>query len=461
MMEENDVGRLDSTYFLKHDVANLQRIQSLEHSRIGDLCYVTDGIHTSIDFEEGSGIKVISAKHPKSGFLDLSSFEEISAESHAANPRTALREEDLLISTVGTIGNAAVVRREVLPANSDRHVGIIRTLPSVQRPISPEYLSVFLNSAYGRMQSHRETTGNVQPNLFLVKIRDIKVVRLSLELETKIHELSLRSLAAFRSMHEAIGLAERVLLESLGFADWTPPEPLTYNVRASEVFAAGRLDPQYFMPPKEKVRRALAGMPGLPLSERAESVRELWAPDRACPTVQVRNYDVTDALVPLLDATKEPSSPIDIGSMKKVFKDGDVVISRLRAYLKEVAVVRIGDKIPSVGSSEFIVLRPRHDLISPEALMVFLCSKPVQTILKWCQDGSQHPRFSEADLLSIHVPDTVLRVSAEITKIVQEGFAARGLSRKLLMAGTHAVEIAIEKGESSALRFLNKIEESL
>lgn len=74
--------------------------------------------------------------------------------------------------------------------------------------------------------------------------------------------------------------------------------------------------------------------------------------------MRVRNYDVTDALVPLLDAEKEPSFAADIGSMKKVLKDGDVAISRLRAYLREVAVVRTGDDVPSVGSSEFIVLRP-------------------------------------------------------------------------------------------------------
>ena len=154
------------------------------------------------------------------------------------------------------------------------------------------------------------------------------------------------------------------------------------------------------MPAKEQVRRSLGASPGRLLSDRVDSIRDQWLPEGAVPGTLVRNYDVTDALVPILDAEKEPSSAEDIGSMKKVLRDGDVAMSRLRAYLKEIAVVRTSGNIISVGSSEFIVLRPKDNIISPETLMVFLRSAPVQTILKWCQDGSQHPRFSESDLLA-------------------------------------------------------------
>ena len=132
-------------------------------------------------------------------------------------------------------------------------------------------------------------------------------------------------------------------------------------------------------------------------------------------------------------------------------------MSRLRAYLKETAVVRTSDAHPTVGSSEFIVLRainPTENRIAPETLMVFLRSVPVQTILKWCQDGSQHPRFSERDLLAIPVPDAVADASEAIKIKVQSAFAARARSRALLAAAKRAVEIAIEEGEASALAYL-------
>jgi type I restriction enzyme, S subunit len=42
--------------------------------------------------------------------------------------------------------------------------------------------------------------------------------------------------------------AEITLLTSLGLADWTPPEPLSYIARASDAFAAGRVDSRFFAP---------------------------------------------------------------------------------------------------------------------------------------------------------------------------------------------------------------------
>ena len=86
--------------------------------------------------------------------------------------------------------------------------------------------------------------------------------------------------------------------------------------------------------------------------------------------------------------------------------------------------------------------------------MVFLRSLPVQTILKWCQDGSQHPRFSENDLLAIPLPEAVLDASAEVTELVQQAFSAKGNARTLLEAAKRAVEIAVEEDEARALEWL-------
>ena len=458
VLNGNGVGRFDASYFFKDDLERLRQLGSIDHETLGSKCYVTDGIHTSIDFQEGSGVRVISAKHPKNGFLDLRLSEEISVKSHEANPRTALRADDVVLSTVGTIGNAAVVREEALPANSDRHVAILRVL-KVDRPVSPEFLAAFLNCSFGRMQSQRETTGNVQPNLFLVKVRELKVARFSAEFEKRIYDYSLLALQSRRYAEQSLATAEAKLLNVLSGGDWSPFEPLAYTARAKDVSQSARLDPQYFMPVKGQVRRALAKMPGRPLSQCVESIRDQWLPERAPREMLVRNYDVTDALVPLLDAEKLPSLASEVGSMKKLLNDGDVAMSRLRAYLKEVAVVRTGDDIPSVGSSEFYVLRPIRAEISPETLMVYLRSTPVQSILKWCQDGSQHPRFSESDLLSIPVPDAVGTASPEITLMVQLGFAARYRAKSLYEATTRAIEIAIEEGLSEAERYLDDIGE--
>ena len=109
-----------------------------------------------------------------------------------------------------------------------------------------------------------------------------------------------------------------------------------------------------------------------------------------------------------------------------------------------------------MGSTEFIVLRPTKTSIGPEALLVFLRSPYVQTILKWSQDGSNHPRFDEKALLAIPIPPTVERLQHQLCNKMKAAIAARQESRRLLDTAKRVVEIAIEEGEAAARRFLKE-----
>jgi type I restriction enzyme S subunit len=459
VQEENSKIRIDSGYFTKAALQAESLVEALPNDPLGDLTATFRkgifDIKADTYVDPGEGVPFIRIADIKTGMIQKHSTAWIDRSAHAREAKTALKFGDLVLSKTAYPAAAIVNLPE---CNVSQDTIAVRLSADGKRHYRSGYIAAFLNSAQGLALMSRRFQGNVQQHLSLEDGKSIRIPRPDLEFQDRIHALVLRADKQQVAVTQAMTGAEEICLAALGLANWTPPEPLTYTARAANVFASGRIDAQYFMPAKEQVRQSLAVLPGQLLSDRVDSIRDQWLPDRAAPTMRVRNYDVTDALVPLLDAEKEPSFAADIGSMKKVLKDGDVAISRLRAYLKEVAVVRTGDDIPSVGSSEFIVLRLHGKVISPEALMVFLHSAPVQTILKWCQDGSQHPRFSEGDLLSIPVPDAVAQVSVQITKIVQAGFAARDRAQKLFEAAKRAVEIAIEVGEPAALGYLDEAE---
>ncbi len=185
----------------------------------------------------------------------------------------------------------------------------------------------------------------------------------------------------------------------------------------------------------------------------------MFDPTTAKPGELVRNFDLTDALQPVLNDERPTMLAREVGSSKKRFAAGDVVISRLRAYLREIALVRTTSTVPAVGSSEFIVLRPRDvgkPAFSRAALLVFLRSSPVQTILKWSRDGSHHPRFGEEDLMCIPVPDAICAVAPKVEKLFEETLAARAQARALLAQAKRAVETAIEESETAALKYLKE-----
>ena len=449
--EENEVLRLDSLYFQRRDIDQLKQIYAQAHDRLGDICYVTDGIHASIDFDEGSGIKLISAKHPKEGYFDLTSVEEISAASHAVNPRTALNPDDVLISTVGTIGNAAVVRDEMLPANSDRHVGIIRPRNDVERPLSSDYLTAFLISRYGRIQSSRETTGNVQPNLFLIKIRDFKVARFSDRFEALVEALSLRTLAAFRSSTDKQKQAEDTLLAALGLADWKPPEPLSYTATLTDIIGVKRLDAQFHRPKFKELQAVHENRFEL------QYLHDVVLKGRTVPYSEtgtvpiIRSGDLTD--IDIDDAAMlhaDASEPIFL------LKKGDVLISSIG--FGSIGKVQVFDKEGRYSTvSEVTVVR--QGKLNPFYIMAYLRSEAGQLqIDRYITGATGQLHLYPRDVEKFFIPILPADKQIEFERIYNSARQLKTLSRQLLEATKRAVEIAIEDGEAAAMTFLDQAE---
>jgi hypothetical protein len=105
----NSETRIDAEYFKNENLFLSATLKKHELVTIGEFAYVTDGIHTAIDYCENSRINLISATSPKENIFDLSRQVFILEDAHSKNPRTALKKGDVIVSTVGTIGNCAVV----------------------------------------------------------------------------------------------------------------------------------------------------------------------------------------------------------------------------------------------------------------------------------------------------------------------------------------------------------------
>jgi restriction endonuclease S subunit len=246
--------RLDPEYYSKMSIALDNRLDTVGFKTIGEFAFVTDGIHTSIDYSEESDVKLVSATSPRENYFDFSRNVFISKEAHLENPRTALKVGDVIVSTVGTIGNCAVVMPSVLPANSDRHVGIIR----VKDNFLPNYVSTFLLSKYGRFQTLRESTGNVQLNLFIYKIKTLKIADLSLEFQDKIDNIVKEAHAKREQSQTLYRQAEELLLETIGLKDFQPSREGKNIKSFKESFlSTGRLDAEYYQPKYEEIENKI------------------------------------------------------------------------------------------------------------------------------------------------------------------------------------------------------------
>lgn len=120
----------------------------------------------------------------------------------------------------------------------------------------------------------------------------------------------------------------------------------------------------------------------------------------------------------------------DLGSTKKEAIAGDFVISRLRSYLQEMAVIQ-PKNFRQLLSTEYLVYRAKTDLLSANTLMVFALTKEIQTILNHSQYGTEHPRFYEFVLNEMPIPNALLALNNEIDLIMKKAYEILETSKVL------------------------------
>lgn len=455
----NDTFRIDAEYFSKYYLMLLKKLNQLSLDYIETNCFVTDGIHESIDFDEASSINLISAKSPKKNYFDLSGNGYISKAQHNANPRTALQNNDIIISTVGTIGNVAVVDESILPANSDRHVGIIRIN---NQKLRPYYLSTFLLSKYGYFQSIRESTGNVQLNLFIYRIKKILVFNASNSFQEHVERVCI---IAKQNSEQAIKLyqqAEALLLKELGLANFKPIEQAVNIKLFKESFAStGRLDAEYYQPKYESTIHKIKSsnykklIQLVSIKKSIEPGSEVYDTTEGIPFIRVSDYSkmgITDPAVKL-NLNYYHSNQEELN---KLFPKKDTILFSKDGSIGIAYQVKEDLKAITSGAILHLNILDNIEDILPEYLTLVLNSFMVQMQAERDAGGSiiNHWRIDQIE--DVIIPIIPNSIQQQITELIQQSFTLKAQSEHLLEVAKQAVEIAIEQSEAAALDFINR-----
>lgn len=458
LSELNAEFRIDAEYFYKINLKMQDLIKSKPHVAVGDIGFVTDGIHTSIDYDENSRINLISATSPRQNVFNLTRNAHISEAAHQANPRTALRENDVILSTVGTIGNCAVVDSRILPANSDRHVGIIR----LSSTINPFVLSTFLLTKYGKNQTVRETTGNVQPNLFLYKIREIIIPVFKDDFQEIIKSAVLTAQGLLKVADKTYHNAEQLLESELGIDMSTIPSGGVSVKTFSESFGTtGRLDAEYYQPKYDaiinKIKEYRNGFYSISDIVTEYSTGFAFSSD-----------DYSETGIPLIRITNISEGRLDLSNVSKISREKIPQNCKDFANEKDILISMSG----SIGLSCVIphstkvlvnqrIMRIKQESIDSNVLSLMINSYIVNEQLKRIGTGGVQTNISSKDIMQILIPKLTDGVELLVASKIEESINLRNNATNLLECAKAAVEMAIEKDEASAISWLEeKISES-
>jgi type I restriction enzyme M protein len=122
----------------------------------------------------------------------------------------------------------------------------------------------------------------------------------------------------------------------------------------------------------------------------------------------------------------------DAGSQKRQLLPGDVAISRLRPYLRQIAFVDDDLPGPLLASTEILALRPRTPGDDLAYVTAYLLSEGPQRVLGASVEGGHHPRFRPESLLGLPLPRAVFDARARISRDLRAAIALRRTSDRAL-----------------------------
>ncbi len=145
--------------------------------------------------------------------------------------------------------------------------------------------------------------------------------------------------------------------------------------------------------------------------------------------------------------------PEQLGSTKRAIQIGDVLVSRLRPYLRQIGVVdreligRDDSDCAVVCSTEFFVLRS-PDGGSIAFLVPYFLTASVQDVFAAAVEGGHHPRFGSEVLLGIPIPDELLAKREQISADMEDAVYAMRQAEQVIGGGIARLQswVARESG---------------
>jgi len=178
-------GRIDSEYYRKTLLIWENLILGQSHMKLSEVAdfligpfgssYDTDNYVDFSDYRyvRGQDVKPFLLMDTEPRYIDESDFKRLS--------RYSLKENDILVSVVGTLGNACIVSAKDIPAIFSCKSTVIRA-----NKVNAHYVVAYLNSKQGRELLKRKERGAIQKGLNLDDLRLLPVPVYSNEFQEKI-----------------------------------------------------------------------------------------------------------------------------------------------------------------------------------------------------------------------------------------------------------------------------------
>lgn len=453
---DNDIFRFDADYFHPKSYSLYRAIKNKKFVRVKESFNVTKlagfeytKYFTDLNINSDNFYVVLTSKNIQNEELVLNEFLKIDKKiADEFLKRSKLKKRDVVLSYTGEY------RRALVLEENDFQLGPnICLIRSKNENITPYYLSSFLNSNAGQLLLDREKTLSAQPTVAMSRIREIPIPVLDIDFQNKIGEIITSSKIKRKYANNLYSQAEQLLLSELGLLDWEPKHTLSFVRNFSATQEAERFDAEYFQPKYEEIIEAVKKYKG-GFDELGNFVKikdKNFTPkdNERYKYIELANISSNGEIN---GYTENFGNELPSRARRKVQK-GNLIISSIEGSLESIALITEDWKNALCSTGFFAV---NSDIINSETLLVLLKTKIGQLQLKKGCKGTILTAIGKDELSKIVLPKIDLKTQEEIKKKITEMYETKKTSKSLLEIAKRGVEIAIEKDEQEAEKWIEE-----
>ena len=446
-------GRIDAEYYQKkyleyQDIINRHDVLPL--FKVADFLIGPFGsAYDTSSYVEQSDYRYIRGQDVKPFLLQDTSPRYMADSDFFRLKKYALSSNDILVSVVGTLGNACIIQNHEIPA-----IFSCKSTAIKSTGINPFYLLCYLNSKYGKSLLLRKERGAIQKGLNLDDLKTLDTPMFS-DLFSECIEMCVnKSFDCIRQAKCNYRDATKQIEEIVGQEQELPEINCSTKTISESFSSTGRLDAEFY---QEKYRAYETGILSAAQGYTYIKKEFLQIKEKCSRELDAYNYvEIGDIDVGAGTATFNAVNTNELPDNAKIMtKQGDLLVSTVRPNRGAVAIL---EDEGLLVSGAFTVLRENGNY-PKEILQVLLRTSMYRDWLLRFNVGTSYPVIKDEDVLNMPIPLFEETVKQSIVSKVKEAASLRSQSEQLLEYANQAVEIAIEQREDVALAWLrDKVE---
>lgn len=428
--EKDFIIRMDPKYYqLQEELKSFNDTANIKMCNFGTMItHITDGEHAGQTFVK-EGVLFLKNSSIKDFDISVNDGFYISEANHKRLSRSAIKPGDILFTTIGHLGSAAIVPDNFCEANMNQNFVKISVDSQI---INPYYIACFLNSKFSRRQINALLTGNIQSILTYSKIKRIKIVypedkNQQSEIAQKYREALKLSQVAEENIRSALELFESSLNIN------AEVYPKLFNVSYDDFYNIPMWTVKSHLPEYVQTEQKIKNKHNCVNLGKVVSLKKGDEPgsdsysdyldksDSDVPfirTSDIYNYQIDLSPDNFVDKStyEELSQNVEAGDILftkdgKIAETAMVTKSDIAVYQSGITIMRINDYGKSIGLTQEYIFT------------ALICNKIGKyTADRYTVTASTIPHLKEHYIRELKIPILDKSVISEITKLIKKSF---------------------------------------